>query len=170
MAGFPSVYLREIIWNNRTVIHWQLVFSRLKCFEYIYDFLVWVSFEDKAANYYIVNRFVWTLILSHRVCCSIFVNCMIIAGGSKPIFLYCDLSVRKINVWRTDYIISLLIFYFLSKALTCIKLKIGIILSWRKIYHLIARDVSIQAFTVSSIFFLLLKIFKRKTPLKCVTV
>lgn len=55
----------------------------------------YVSFADKAANYYIVNRFVWTLILSHHVCCSIFVNCMIIAGGSKPIFLYCDLSVLK---------------------------------------------------------------------------
>lgn len=60
--------------------------------------------------------------------CMLFNICeLIIASGSKPIFLYCDLSVCKINVLRTDYIISLL--NFLSKALTCIKLKIGIILS-----------------------------------------
>lgn len=56
--------------------------------------------------------------------CMLFNICeLIIASGSKPIFLYCDLSVCKINVLRTDYIISLLNFFvFLSKALTCIKL------------------------------------------------
>lgn len=45
--------------------------------------------------------------------CMLFNICeLIIASGSKPIFLYCDLSVCKINVLRTDYIISLLNFLF----------------------------------------------------------
>lgn len=43
--------------------------------------------------------------------CMLFNICeLIIASGSKPIFLYC-IYLCKINVLRTDYIISLLNFF-----------------------------------------------------------